>query len=574
MPSPSVTLLRTQSDERLVALAREGHERAFDAIVERYRRPLLRHSRRVLPESRAEDALQQALISAWTALQRGDEVQNLRPWLYRIVHNTALNALRVNGYDYDELRETLEGTGGPAELAERRALVRQTFAGLAQLPERQREALLAIAVEGRTQDEVAADLGLAPGAVRQLVHRARTTLRAAATAVTPMPVVHWIAAAERGSEPLTTRVAELVAGGTTAGVGATLAKAGAVVVIAGGAVSAPAVVHDIRDHRAQASVAAAAAATPASARSDDGTADQGSGDRTPIAVSTASSGTRKQSSGPRKASPAAESGRKRLRGRGRRRGGDDAAKVVGVSVSSGASGSSSGGASDDISDDSSHGGSDHAGGSGRHSGDDRGSDSSGRRSGRDDSSSGSGRHSGDDDSRSGSGGDDSGSHSGRRSGDDSGSGRRSGGDDSGSTRHSGGADDSSGGDGSSGGGDDHPSGGDDPSVSGSDDDHSSGGGSSGGGGDDSSGHGGSSGGGGDDSSGGGSKSDDTPKVEDSDGGDRNASDPSVAPIATATPTPQADDDHASREAAAVSGGSGIGDPDASSDDSSGSGHGG
>ena len=114
MISPSVTLLRTQSDERLVALAREGHERAFDAIVERYRRPLLRHSRRLLPESRAEDALQQALVAAWTALQRGDDVRELRPWLYRIVQNTALNALRVNGYEYEELRETLEGVGGPA----------------------------------------------------------------------------------------------------------------------------------------------------------------------------------------------------------------------------------------------------------------------------------------------------------------------------------------------------------------------------------------------------------------------------------------------------------------------------
>jgi hypothetical protein len=35
MPSPSVTLLRTQSDGRLVGLAAGGHERAFEAIVER-----------------------------------------------------------------------------------------------------------------------------------------------------------------------------------------------------------------------------------------------------------------------------------------------------------------------------------------------------------------------------------------------------------------------------------------------------------------------------------------------------------------------------------------------------------
>ena len=40
--SPSSVLLRTQSDERLVVLARAGHERAFEAIVERYRGALLR----------------------------------------------------------------------------------------------------------------------------------------------------------------------------------------------------------------------------------------------------------------------------------------------------------------------------------------------------------------------------------------------------------------------------------------------------------------------------------------------------------------------------------------------------
>src|SRR4051795_3581472 len=139
MIPPSVTLLRTQSDERLVALARAGHERAFEAIVERYRKPLLRHSRRLLPETRAEDALQQALLSAWTALRRGDDVRELRPWLHRIVHNSSLNALRAAGYDYEELRETLEGSGGPAELAERRAVVRGALAGLAALPERQRD---------------------------------------------------------------------------------------------------------------------------------------------------------------------------------------------------------------------------------------------------------------------------------------------------------------------------------------------------------------------------------------------------------------------------------------------------
>ena len=71
---------------------------------------------------------------------------------------------------------------------ERRAVVRQTLTGLAALPERQREALLKIAVEGRSQEEVALALGVSEGAVRQLVHRARLTLRAAATVLVPMPL--------------------------------------------------------------------------------------------------------------------------------------------------------------------------------------------------------------------------------------------------------------------------------------------------------------------------------------------------------------------------------------------------
>src|SRR4051795_11871977 len=243
MPSPSLTLLRTQSDDRLVALARVGHERAFEAIVERYRRPLLRAARRVLPEARAEDALQQALIAAWTALQRGDDVRDLRAWLYRVVHNTALNQLRVSGYDYVELEDALRIADAGADELERRAVVRQTLASLAAplgsaaaapedrgrrpvvpqplaslaaLPERQREALLRTAVSGYSQEEVARDLGISDNAMRQLGHRARVTMRAAVTAVTPAPLVTAAASGTRGGS-VVDRIAELAAGAAPAG---------------------------------------------------------------------------------------------------------------------------------------------------------------------------------------------------------------------------------------------------------------------------------------------------------------------------------------------------------------------
>src|SRR3954468_5959638 len=164
-PRFSTAILRAQSDERLIDLAREGHERAFEALVERYRRPLHRHVRKLLPEARAEDAGQQAFINAWTALQRGVEVREPRAWLYRVAQNAALNALRSPGYDYTELRDSVRSPqAGPEDDQERRWVIRRTLASVAALPENQREALLRTAVEGRSQEQVAAELGLSEGA--------------------------------------------------------------------------------------------------------------------------------------------------------------------------------------------------------------------------------------------------------------------------------------------------------------------------------------------------------------------------------------------------------------------------
>jgi RNA polymerase sigma factor (sigma-70 family) len=270
MPSPATVLLRTQSDERLVALTRAGHEVAFEAIVERYRKPLVRACRRILPEARAEDAVQQALVAAWTGLMRGDEVRELRPWLYRIAHNTALNQLRIAGYDYDELQGLLDSGPAPEEELERREVARRTLTGLAALPPRQREALLQIAIQGRGQEEVARAMGVSEPAVRQLVHRARTQLRAAATALTPMPLAGWLADFGARSGPVADRIGEIAAGGGAAGAAATVAKVGAIVAIAGGAAAGPAVVNRMaHGDRGGALAAEARAATPSRASKAD-----------------------------------------------------------------------------------------------------------------------------------------------------------------------------------------------------------------------------------------------------------------------------------------------------------------
>src|SRR4051812_9298420 len=133
-PRFSTSLLRAQSDQRLLELVTAGHEAAFTTIVERYRPQLERYARRMLPEGRCEDAVQQGLMQAWRALQDGKQVRQLRPWLYTIVHNAAINQLRQGVFDYRELLDSVQGHEDPSADVEMRAVMRQTLTAVAALP--------------------------------------------------------------------------------------------------------------------------------------------------------------------------------------------------------------------------------------------------------------------------------------------------------------------------------------------------------------------------------------------------------------------------------------------------------
>ncbi len=258
-PGISTRLLATQSDERLLALVREGHERAFEALVQRYRRPLLNYCRRLpIPEARVEDVLQQALLKTWIALRGGADVRDIKAWLYRVVHNTAVNAVRDAAHDGERLADpTLRAGVGQADL-ERGLVVRETLAEVAALPLLQREVIVRTAVGGYSHEQVASDLGITDGAVRGLLYRARATLRTAVTALTPPPLLTWLLGAADKSGPAPERLGELAAGGGAAGFGGLLVKGGVLAVTAGTLITGAAVVHiqGSAHHRAPAKVAA------------------------------------------------------------------------------------------------------------------------------------------------------------------------------------------------------------------------------------------------------------------------------------------------------------------------------
>ena len=164
-------------------------ESAFEEIVARYRAPLERYVSGFLPQSRVEDVVQETFLAAWQALDRGEDVRDHQSWLYTIAHNRAIDAQRRNGYDYAELKPAHASVLSSAAESEERARVRDAVAAVGRLPERQRQALVSTALDGKPEHEVARALGISGNAVRQLVHRARSTLRGAVAAIAPAPLV-------------------------------------------------------------------------------------------------------------------------------------------------------------------------------------------------------------------------------------------------------------------------------------------------------------------------------------------------------------------------------------------------
>jgi len=222
--------LRSQTDARLLSLTRDGHGRAFATLAERYRAELLAHARRLSSTGNAEDLLQQTLLSAFAALNRGAEVGHTRGWLHAILRHAAIRARAPVEASLELAAQTGEA---PDAMLDARADVRLVLSALDALPARQREALVGSTVQGLSRAELAATLGVSEGAVRQLVHRARGAVRTAITSLTPYPVVRWLTG-PAGSAPAGPPEVMIATG--AAGAGGVVAKLG--IVAAAGAIAA------------------------------------------------------------------------------------------------------------------------------------------------------------------------------------------------------------------------------------------------------------------------------------------------------------------------------------------------
>jgi RNA polymerase sigma-70 factor (ECF subfamily) len=165
----------------LVAQALAGSQSAFEQIVRRYQRPVISLIARMTGDhARAEDLAQETFVKAFRSLAAFDTTRRLSSWLFRIAHNTAIDALRRSQPQPASIHTIASGDAPTVQPApdpvERKALGRALEAALAELRPDHRAAIVLRYEEGLSFDEIGRVLGVAEATARSHVHRARKAL--------------------------------------------------------------------------------------------------------------------------------------------------------------------------------------------------------------------------------------------------------------------------------------------------------------------------------------------------------------------------------------------------------------
>lgn len=175
---PRTLVTERPADERdLVLAAQRGTREAFSELVRRHQRRAYVVARSiVMNHEDAEDAVQEAFLHAFKAIDRFLPDQAFGAWLHRIVANAALDVTRRRKVrDADELPETVASPfRDPAESNELRTRLKDA---LETLPARQRSVIVLHDVEGFKHAEIGKMLDIPEGTARSDLHYARSHLR-------------------------------------------------------------------------------------------------------------------------------------------------------------------------------------------------------------------------------------------------------------------------------------------------------------------------------------------------------------------------------------------------------------
>jgi len=164
-----------------VSQALAGSQSAVEQIVRRYERPVIRLIARITRDpALAEELAQDTFVKAFRSLGAFDPARRLSTWLFRIAHNTAIDALRRARPPVVPLAGSGEGDEPAAAASpdpvEQQALGRALESAMAELRPEARAAVTLRYEEGLPFEEIGQILRMPEATARSHVHRARKEL--------------------------------------------------------------------------------------------------------------------------------------------------------------------------------------------------------------------------------------------------------------------------------------------------------------------------------------------------------------------------------------------------------------
>tara|TARA_R110002072_G_scaffold303107_2_gene493791 strand:- start:60429 stop:60998 length:570 start_codon:yes stop_codon:yes gene_type:complete len=169
------------TDEQLMEAIVDGDRQAYAGAVKQHGRAIAAYAFRMLGnESEAQDIAQETFLRLWTQAHRWDgDKASLGTWLHRIAHNLCIDQRRRTradtGSELDEF--TAEADTPSADQLAQQSDRNRLEAALADLPERQRSALVMTYYQGLSNKEVAGILDVSVDALESLLSRGRKALK-------------------------------------------------------------------------------------------------------------------------------------------------------------------------------------------------------------------------------------------------------------------------------------------------------------------------------------------------------------------------------------------------------------
>ena len=176
-----------RQEQQWVDAARQGDQSAFEQLVKLYEKRVLALTTRMCKNpADAEEAAQEAFLSAWQGLPffRGDA--SFSTWLYRLASNACVDLLRREGRqnaagpslnDEEARVEVRDPAPSPQERAEQAELREQIEAGLQALTPDHRQVLILREMHQLSYDEISQVLDVDVGTVKSRINRGRKQLR-------------------------------------------------------------------------------------------------------------------------------------------------------------------------------------------------------------------------------------------------------------------------------------------------------------------------------------------------------------------------------------------------------------